>query len=32
MIETCLGEDDDGDVVMGDEDGKESIIQQHFSP
>jgi hypothetical protein len=28
MIEACLGEDDDGGVFMGDEEGKEYILQQ----
>jgi hypothetical protein len=31
MIEACLGEDDDGGIFMGDEEGKESILEQ-FPP
>jgi hypothetical protein len=31
MIEACLREDDDGGVFMGDEEGKESILEQ-FPP
>jgi hypothetical protein len=31
MIEACLGEDDDENIVMGDEQSKEYILPQ-FSP